>query len=185
MSDKSTNTKLCNACGRLITRPKWYSPNCFRLRVNSIENLDQLIESKEYFSRCIESRYNKNLSYSFLETLEKMIKYHDDQSSDIEYIKIWLLKIVNTSLDKETQFYAFLKDNYAEINVSFATLYNNYIHSVDDDHPLNKNQVSRALSVLGLKMVMVKEKHNNKWKSIVMVRASEDRLSEIFRKNDI
>lgn len=184
MSNKSTNTNLCYTCERLITRPKWYTLNCFRLRVNSIENLDQLIASKEYFSSCIESRYNKNLSYSFLDFLENLIKNHDP-SRDIEYIKTWLLEIVNDATGKEAQFYAFLKDNYSEINVPFATLYNCYIRSVNDDDPLNKNKVSRALSALGLKTVMVKEKHNNKWKSIVTVRASEDKLSEIFRKNNI
>jgi len=91
--------------------------------------------------------------------------------------------MVNTASSKEMEFYEFLKDNYSDINETFTTLYNNYIRSVDD--PLNKNQVSRALTALGLKTMRISEKHNNQWKAIIRVCASKDRLSEIFRENGL
>ena len=182
MSNELTGEHTCDACGYEITRPIGYTPNSFRLRVNGIKNLDELIKSKRYFVRCIESRYGKNLSLSFLEVFEKMIENHN-HSQDIEYIKLWLLEPFNSSSSKEIQFYEFLKDYYSDINETFTTLYNNYIRDVDD--PLNKNQVSRALTALGLKTVLTREKRNGKWRSSVIVNAPKDELSEIFRKNGI
>jgi hypothetical protein len=182
MTSELTGIEICDTCGQSLTGPIWYTPNSFRLRVNGIKNLDQLIASKKYLSRCIESRYNKVLSYNFLEALEKKIENHN-HSRDIEYIKKWLLEMVNTVSSKEMEFYEFLKDNYSDINETFTTLYNNYIRSVDN--PLNKNQISRALTALGLKTMTISEKHNNQWKAIVRVCASKDRLSEIFRENGL
>jgi hypothetical protein len=164
-------------------KPASCTTNNFRLRVNRIEDFDQLIESKEYFVHFIKSRYNKTLSLGFSEAFERMIENHN-RSHDIEYIKLWLLKIINGPSSKETQFYEFLKDNYSEINVPFATLYNNYISSVDN--PLGKNLVSRSLTALGLKTTIVRKKHNDgTWKFSIIVHASNDELTEIFRKNGI
>ena|SRR5688572_11621012 len=184
MSNELTGRETCHACGDLITRPIGYTSNHFRLCVNNIKDLDQLIESTKYFSRCIESWYNKNLSNNFSETFEKMIENHN-QSNDIEYIKLWLLELINnsSSSSKEIQFYKFLKNEYFEINETFTKFYNNYMDSVDN--PLSKNQVSRAFTALGLKTLIAREKHNGKWRSLVVVRASKDELSEIFRKNGI
>ena len=113
-----------------------------------------------------------------------MIENHN-RSYDIEYIKLWLLELINNSSgsSKEIQFYKFLKNEYFEINETFTKFYNNYVDSVDN--PLGKNQVSRAFTALGLKTLIAREKHNGKWRSLVIVRASKDELSEIFQKNGI
>jgi len=152
--------------------------------VNRIKDLEQLIGFKKYFSHFIESRYNKILSLNVIEIFEKTIEDHN-RSNDIEYIKLWLLEFINNSpsSSKEIQFYKFLKDEYFDINESFSKFYDNYANSTDN--PLNKNQVSRALTALGLKTVITREKHNGKWCSIVIIHASKDELSEIFQKNGI
>ncbi|CAH1766639.1 21956_t:CDS:2 [Entrophospora sp. SA101] len=81
-----------------------------------------------------------------------MIENHN-RSYDIEYIKLWLLELIN--------------------------------NSSSSNNPLSKNQVSRAFTALGLKTLITREKHNGKWRSLVIVRASKDELSEIFQKNGI
>ena len=180
----SNRKRTCDACGHIIAKPVGYTANNLRLRVNGIKDFEQLIEFKKYFSHFIESRYNKVLSLNFSEAFEKMIEDHN-QSNDIEYIKLWLLEFINSSPSsvKEIQFYKYLKDEYFDINESFSKFYDNYANSVDS--PLNKNQISRALTALGLKTVIMRKKHNGKWCSIVMINASEDELSEIFQKNGI
>jgi hypothetical protein len=180
----STDKQTCVTCGHIIAKPIGYTTINFRLCVNKIKDLDQLIESKKYFSHFIESRYDKILSNNFSEVFEKMIENHN-RSNDIEYIKLWLLELINnsSSSSKEIQFYKFLKNEYFEINETFTNLYNNYADSVDN--PLSKNQVSRAFTALGLKTLIAREKHNGKWRSLVIVRASKDELSEIFQKNGI
>lgn len=180
----SNDKQTCVTCGHIIAKPMGNTTTNFRLCVNRIKDLDQLIESKKYFSNFIESQYDRILSQSFEEAFEKMIEKHN-RSYDIEYIKLWLLEFINdlSSSSKEIQFYKFLKNEYFDINETFTNLYNNYVNSIDD--PLSKNQVSRAFTALGLKTLIAREKHNSKWKSLVIVRASKDELSEIFRKNGI
>jgi len=164
--------------------PAKYTTNNFRLHVNRIEDFDQLIESKEYFVHYIKTRYNKTLSLGFSESFERMIENHN-RSHDIEYIKLWLLEVINnSSSSREIRLFKFLKDEYSEINVPFSEFYNNYISSVDN--PLGKNLVSRSLTALDLKTTIVRKKHGDgTWKFSIIVHASNDELTEIFRKNGI
>ena len=156
----SNRKQTCDTCGHIIAKPIGNTANNFRFHVNGIKDLDQLIESKKYFSRFFESRYNKILSLKLIEVFEKMIEDRN-QSHDIEYIKLWLLEFINSSPSsvKEIQFYKFLKDEYFDINESFTKFYDNYANSTDN--PLNKNQVSRALTALGLKTVIAREKNKH------------------------
>nr|CAG8664216.1 4402_t:CDS:2 [Entrophospora candida] len=144
----STDKQTCVTCGHIIAKPIGYTTINFRLCVNKIKDLDQLIESKKYFSHFFESRYDRILSNNFSEAFEKMIENHN-RSYDIEYIKLWLLELIN--------------------------------NSSSSNNPLSKNQVSRAFTALGLKTLIAREKH----RSLVIVRASKNELSEIFQKNGI
>ena len=90
--------------------------------------------------------------------------------------------------DPESPLYEFLRTEYSEINEPFQEFYEYYAQNVDN--PLNKNYVSRALTALGLKSAMKKIKQNQDGKSIgrklkctMMLSATKDELSEIFRKN--
>lgn len=178
-----TGKQTCDVCGHIIARPLGYTANYFRLHVNGINDFDQFIETKKYIIHFIESRYNKALSRKFLEVFEKMIKDHN-RSHDIEYIKLWLLEIINnTRSSREMRLYEFLRDEYSDINETFSEFYNRYTCSVDN--PLTKNLVSRSLTALGLKTVAVREKRDGKWTSFAVIRASNDELTEIFRKNGI
>src|SRR6266496_4409270 len=84
--------------------------------------------------------------------------------------------------------YEFLHTEYSEINEPFQEFYEYYAQNVDNS--LNKNYVSRALTALGLKTAMKKIKQNQDGESIsrkqkctMMLSATKDELSEIFRKN--
>src|SRR6185295_16691320 len=92
----SNRKRTCDACGHIIAKPVGYTANNLRLRVNGIKDFEQLIEFKKYFSHFIESRYNKVVSLNFSEAFEKMIEDHN-RSYDIEYIKLWLLELINNS----------------------------------------------------------------------------------------
>ncbi|CAJ0751151.1 6759_t:CDS:2 [Entrophospora sp. SA101] len=153
----SNRKRTCDACGHIIAKPVGYTANNLCLHVNGIKDFEQLIEFKKYFSHFVESQHNKILSFNFINSSPSSVK--------------------------EIQFYKYLKDEYFDINESFSKFYDNYANSVDS--PLNKNQISRALTALGLKTVIMRKKHNGKWCSIVMINASEDELSEIFQKNGI
>nr|CAG8606585.1 4203_t:CDS:2 [Entrophospora candida] len=143
----SNRKRTCGTCGHIIAKPVGYTANNLCLHVNGIKDFEQLIEFKKYFSHFIESRYNKILSLNVIEIFEKMIEGHN-QSNDIEYIKLWLLEFINNSPSsiKEIQLYKFLKDKYFGINENFLKFYDNYANNTDN--PLNKNQVSRALTAL-------------------------------------
>ena len=86
----SNRKRTCDTCGHIIAKPIGYTANNFRLHVNGIKDLEQLIGFKKYFSHFIESRYNKILSLNVIGAFEKMIEDHN-RSNDIEYIKLWLL----------------------------------------------------------------------------------------------
>ena len=90
--------------------------------------------------------------------------------------------------DPESPLYEFLHTEYSEINEPFQEFYEYYAQNVDN--LLNKNYVSRALTALGLKTAMKKIKQNQDGESIgrkqkctMMLLATKDELSEIFRKN--
>ena len=125
---------------------------------------------------------------AFIETLEKLI---EDHGHDIEYIKIWLLEIINDPIDcdpskisKEMHLYRFLQSNYCEINETFTDFYNKYAQTTDT--PFGKNNVSRALNALGLKTVMKKVNiPDRKSKCCMVLYATKDELSKIFQKNGI
>jgi len=181
--NESTGKQTCDVCGHIIAKPVGYTANCFRLHVNEINNFDQFIETKKYIVHFIESRYNKVLSRKFLETFEKMLEDHN-RSHDIEYIRLWLLEIINTTRStREMRLYKFLRDEYSDINEPFSEFYSKYTRNVGN--PLTKNLVSRSLTALGLKTVVVREKRDGKWTTSVVIRASENELTEMFRKNGI
>ena len=165
------------------------SVNNFRRFVNEITDLDGLIKIKTYLKRFIESRCRvRATAINFIETLEKLIEDHDH---DIEYIRTWLLEVINDPIDcepsklsREMYLYRFLQSNYSEINETFTEFYENYVQTTDT--PLGKNSVSRALNALGLKSVMKKLNiPGRKPKCCMVLYATKDELSEIFRKNNI
>ena len=76
-----------------------------------------------------------------------------------------------------------MKDNYTDINETFADFYKEYALNIDT--PLSKNMVSRALSALGLKTVMKKVICNSKPKYTIMIIIIKDKLFELLYKNVI
>jgi hypothetical protein len=190
MSNQTTIKPKCQICGHIIANnsiPKLSSIE-FRRYLNSITDLDKLIESKDYFVRFIKSHYrNKEYIDKFLEDLEKIIEDHN-HIADIDYIRIWIYNYISLiesyDLDREKQLYKFLQSNYSDINETFTIFYENYIQNIAQN-PLNKNRVSRALSALGLKTIMKKIAIDNKAKSAIMVIATENELVELLYKNAI
>ena len=190
MSNELTGREICNGCGQKIplSNPK-LSVNNFRRCVNEITDLDGLINFKTYLRRFIESRCRvKATAINFIETLEKLIEDHDH---DIEYIRTWLLEVINDPIDcepsklsREMYLYRFLQSNYSEINETFTEFYENYVRTTDT--PLGKNSVSRSLNALGLKSVMKKLNiPGRKPKCCMVLYATKDELSEILQKNGI
>lgn len=190
MSNELTGRETCNGCGHIIPVPRTrLSVNNFRHCVNEITDLDGLVKSKNYIRRFIESRCRIGVTAnSFIENLERMIK---DRGHDIEYIKLWLLGVINDPIDcdpskitKEMHLYRFLQSNYCEINEIFTDFYNKYAQT--SDTPLSKNRVSRTLNALGLKTIMKKVNiPDRKPKCCMVLYATKDELSEILQKNGI
>jgi hypothetical protein len=198
---KMSNTKpKCQTCGRKIpTSGSRLSSIGFRRKVNGITTLDDLINSKEYLAQFVKSRFIlKEYVDKFLARLKEEIDCIDPENpdNDIPNIKTWILKYYDDTdperkgflLDKdpESPLYEFLRTEYPEINEPFQEFYEYYAHNVDN--PLNKNYVSRALTALGLKTAMKKIKQNQdggKLKCTMMLSATKDELSEIFRKNGV
>ena len=197
-----SNTKpKCQTCGRKIpTSGSRLSSIGFRRRVNGITTLDDLINSKEYLAQFVKSRFQlKEYVDKFLARLEEIdFIYPQKPAYDIPNIKTWLLKYYDDTdperksfllgKDPESPLYEFLRTEYPEINEPFQEFYEYYAQNVDN--PLNKNYVSRALTALGLKTAMKKIKQKQDGKSIgrkqkctIMLLATKDELSEIFRKN--
>jgi hypothetical protein len=200
---KMSNTKpKCQTCGRKIpTSGSRLSSIGFRRKVNSITTLDDLINSKKYLAQFVKSRFQlKEYVDKFLARFEEEIDSIDSEnpSNDISYIKTWILKYYDDTdperrgfllgKDPESPLYEFLRTEYSEINEPFQEFYEYYAQNVDN--PLNKNYVSRALNALGLKTAMKKIKQiqdgesiDGKLKCTMMLSATKDELSEIFRKN--
>ena len=197
----------------LNTKPKCQTCRCkiptsglrlssieFRRRVNGITTLDDLINSKEYLTQFVKSRFHlKEYVDKFLARLEEIDCIDPENPGDnIPNIKTWILKYYDDTdpehkgfllgKDPESPLYEFLRTEYSEINEPFQEFYEYYTQNVDN--PLNKNYVSRALTALGLKTAMKKIKQNQDGESIgrkqkctMMLLATKDELSEIFRKN--
>ena len=198
-----SNTKpKCQTCGRkLPTSGMRLSSIGFRRRVNGINTLDDLINSKEYLAQFVKSRFHlKEYVDKFLAKLEEEIDCIDPENpgNDVPNIKTWILKYYDDTdperkgfllgKDPESPLYEFLRTQYPEINEPFQEFYEYYTQDVDN--PLNKNYVSRALNALGLKTAMKKIKQiqdgesiGGKLKCTMMLSATKDELSEIFRKN--
>ena len=189
-----SNTKpKCQTCGRKIpTSGSRLSSIGFRRKVNSINTLDDLINSKKYLAQFVKSRFQlKEYVDKFLARLEEEIDCIDPENlgNDIPNIKTWILKYYDPERkgfllgkDPESPLYEFLHTEYPEINEPFQEFYEYYAQNVDN--PLNKNYVSRALTALGLKTAMKKIKQDaGKLKCTMMLSATKDELSEIFRKN--
>ena len=195
-----SNTKpKCQTCGRnLPTSGTRLSSIGFRRRVNGINTLDDLINSKEYLVQFVKSRFQlKEYVDNFLARVEEEINSIDPENpgNDIHNTKTWILKYYDDEgkgfllgKDPESPLYEFLRTEYPEINEPFQEFYEYYAENVDD--PLNKNYVSRALNALGLKIAMKKIKQiqdgtsiSEKPKCTMMLSATKDELSEIFRKN--
>jgi hypothetical protein len=198
-----SNTKpKCQTCGRKIpTSGSRLSSIGFRRKVNSITTLDDLINSKEYLAQFVKSRFHlKEYVDKFLAELEEGIDCIDPENPDVDIpnIKTWILAYYDDTdperkdfllgKDPESPLYEFLRTEYPEINEPFQEFYEYYAQNVDN--PLNKNYVSRALTALGLKTAMKKIKQNQDGESIgrklkctMMLSATKDELSEIFRKN--
>ena len=193
-----SNTKpKCQTCGRnLPTSGSRLSSIGFRRRVNGINTLDDLINSKGYLAQFAKSRFQlKEYVDKFLTRVEEEIDSIDPENpgNDIHNTKTWILKYYDDESkgfllgkDPESPLYEFLRTEYSEINEPFQEFYEYYAQNVDD--PLNKNYVSRALTALGLKTAMKKIKQiqdggKGTLKCTMMLLATKDELSEIFRKN--
>jgi len=189
MSNELTGKEICNCCGHIIAKPKTIlSINNFRQYVTEINNLDELVASKDYLTRFIRSRYNNSgLAKSFLENLEIKIAEHEGEFFEINSIRLWILSFINNP-SKEMYLYRHLQSNYLKlpqgINETFTEFYNKYAQTTEI--PLGKNQVSRTLSALGLKSVMKKIKTpDNKPKCCMILSATKDELLEILQKNGL
>ena len=198
-----SNTKpKCQTCGRKIpTSGSRLSSIGFRRKVNSITTLNDLINSKKYLAQFVKSQFQlKEYVDKFLARFEEEINSIDSEnpSNDISYIKTWILKYYDDTdperrgfllgKDPESPLYEFLRTEYSEINEPFQEFYEYYAQNVDN--LLNKNYVSRALNALGLKTAMKKIKQiqdgesiSGKLKCTMILSATKDELSEIFRKN--
>ena len=194
----------CQTCGhKFLTSKIRLSFIEFQCRVNGINTLDDLINSKEYLAQFVKSRFHlKEYVDKFLAKLEEEIDCIDPENpgDDIPNIKTWILKYYDDTdperkgfllgKDPESPLYEFLRIQYPEINEPFQEFYEYYAQDVDN--PLNKNYVSRALNALGLKTAMKKikqiqdgESSGGKLKCTMMLSAIKDELFEIFRKNGV
>ena len=196
-----SNTKpKCQTCGRnLPTSGTRLSSIGFRRKVNGINTLDDLINSKGYLVQFVKSRFQlKEYVDKFLVMVEEEINSIDPENpgNAIHNTKTWILKYYDDAVpeykgfllgkDPESPLYEFLRTEYPEINEPFQEFYEYYAENVDN--PLNKNYVSRALNALGLKTAMKKIKQiqdggKGTLKCTMMLSATKDELSEIFRKN--
>jgi len=181
----ATKTK-CVTCGHIVGKPKVRLSSVeFRRYVNNITDLNTLIESKDYLTRFIRSEYKvKEFADKFLNDLETMIDSRPP-ANDIDCIRIWILGFINDKDGEEMGLYKFLQSEYhtSGVNETFNEFYQNYAGSVHN--PMNKNRVSRALSALGLKTEMKKVTRDEKPKCTIIIYASNDELTNIFRKNGI
>ena len=149
-----SNTKpKCQTCGRkLPTSGTRLSSIGFRRRVNGINTLDDLINSKDYLAQFVKSRFQlKEYVDNFLARVEEEIDSIDPENpgNDIHNTKTWILKYYDDEsksflLDKdpESPLYEFLRTEYSEINEPFQEFYEYYA-----ENPLNKNYVSRFSSI--------------------------------------
>ena len=197
-----SNTKpKCQTCGcKIPTSGSRLSSIGFRRRVNGIITLDDFIDSKKNLAQFVKSRFHlKEYVDKFLTRFEEINCIDpENPGDDIPNIKTWILKYYDDTdperkgfllgKDPESPLYEFLRTEYSEINEPFQEFYEYYAQNVDN--PLNKNYVSRALTALGLKTAMKKIKQNQDGESIgrkqkctMMLSATKDELSEIFRKN--
>jgi len=193
MSMQTATKTKCITCGHIVGKPKVRLSSVeFRRYVNSITDLNMLIESKDYLTRFIRSEYKvKEFADKFLNDLETMIDSRHQlgatnyvpPANDIDRIRIWILGFINDQDGEEMGLYKFLQSEYqaSGINETFNEFYQNYAGNVHN--PMNKNRVSRALSALGLKTEMKKVMRDEKPKCTIMIYASNDDLTEIFRKN--
>lgn len=192
MSMQTATKTKCVTCGHIVGKPKVRLSSIeFRRYVNSITDLNTLIESKDYLTRFIRSEYKvKEFADKFLNDLETMIDSPPD--NDIDCIRIWILGFINDQDGEEMGLYKFLQSEYhasginaehhtSGINETFNEFYQNYAGNVHN--PMNKNRVSRALSALGLKTEMKKVMRDEKPKCTIIIYASNDELTKIFRKN--
>lgn len=179
--------EYCPTCKHIIARDRvdLSSIECRRF-IHSITNMDMLANAKDYFTRFIRSVYRvKEFADDFQDKLDMKITCEEDLDS----IKLWILDFINNPRDLETlrerfseiDLYNFLQDDHSEIDMPFRDFYDAYSSSYDK--PMNKNRVSRALSAFGLKATLKKIMCDGKMKSTMMLCASEDQLSELYRKN--
>jgi hypothetical protein len=166
----------------------------FRRKIHSIKTKEDLTNCIDYLAQFVKNRLRlKECVDEFLRELEVRL---DEPSYTLDTIKVWILTYNNNHSgvillggEPESELYSFLHSNYSEINESFHNFYERYIQKIYPIKPLNKNQVSRALNALGLKPVMKKIKISNPNDSsvrrtcIMMICATKEELSEIFRKN--
>lgn len=198
MSNESTGKETCNNCGRIIPKNRIIlSSTNFRLCVNNIKDLDGLIKSKEYVVQFIENRHqhSQELRRRILDYLEYKIEILRDQAQlkaeqyvleDLEELKLWLLDIINKidNSGKEMYFYEYIRSSYSSIYETFTDFYDKYACAMNE--PLNKNQISRLLTALGLRTTVKKvNTPDGKSKCCVFLNVPEDKLSETFKKNGI
>jgi hypothetical protein len=198
MSNESTGKETCNNCGRIIPKNRIIlSSTNFRLCVNNIKDLDGLIKSKEYVVQFIENRHQHSqaLRRRILDYLEDRIERLKEQAQlkteqnvleGLEELKLWLLDIINNidNSGKEIYFYEYIQSSYSSIYETFTDFYDKYAYAMNE--PLNKNQISRLLTALGLRTTVKKvNTPDGKSKCCVFLNVSEDKLSETLKKNRI
>jgi len=187
MSTQDTTKPNCQSCGRKIpTSGGKLSSIEFRRKIHSIKSMEELVDCKNYLTQFVKSRFRLK------ESVDEFLSGLDDQiiANDIDATKTWILAYyepyterVLLGKDLESPVYEFLCSNYSEIDETFHDFYDNYCQSIDN--PLNRNHVSRALNALGIKPIMKKIKFEGKNKCAMVLYATQEELSEIFRKNGL
>lgn len=170
----------CPTCGHVVAKQKVKLSSIeFRRRINGIASIEEFNDFKPYLERFVYSHYKNstNSAEEFLNNLEGLLT----EEVSINSIKIWILRQHGTAKG-EMHLYKFLQSNYPSIDEPFSKFYERYTESIPD--PMTKNCVSRALSAFGLKSIM-KRIICDKAKCTMVLCASQEELSELFRRNAI
>ena len=148
MSMQTATKTKCVTCGHIVGKPKVRLSSIeFRRYVNSITDLNTLIESKDYLTRFIRSEYKvKEFADKFLNDLETMIDSRGATNyvppdNDIDCIRIWILGFINDQDGEEMGLYKFLQSEHhasgintehhtSGINETFNEFYQNYAGNV-------------------------------------------------------
>ena len=137
MSIQTIAKPECQTCGRKIPiSGVRLSSIEFRRRVNDINTLDNLLESRDYLACYIKNKFRlREYVDNFLEGLEEMTDSYNstaDPIKEIEYIRIWIFGYINNLktqcdlLNPEDSVYDHLRSNYSDINETFSEFYDNY-----------------------------------------------------------